>query len=471
MTAGNLNKDQHSTNSADDQQVDYGQSFGGKFLKYIDSVLDVFHRLPEVHDEVLGEIVESRLSKLRSLSEIDEATLKHIEPIVAENTKFLYSREWSISWAKAQMTKPILENFLMVVGFIILPSLALIVAISGHHLHVGNGPTFLASLSALVVFSIVIWLIARLLRFVTRQRGLGLRKIFIAAALVWMTVFSATNKSRISDLTRQDTHYVPTGIRHDYTQILWATAIHNALWIVACILVLRALSVFFDIFVRSLVLDRVTKSSSAVLYSAAVQDSLLDLVSALDGCVRAREAGKIVSISNETRTYVIDKIAEIASTIEGPWVRSLRTGYRSTDEQTARVGRKLAHSLRIWQSHAVFGGQHFKTIRDDCISFYVNALDGNWDITGVDDEGFGSLRVARYKAILRRLVAMILPVLLTFGIIRIVPTSMDGYKPYLILASILLAFVEIIALIDPDIVERINTVVNITNSIRRTPKS
>ena len=470
MTAKNLNDNQHPSDSEDGNAASHDDSVIGNVIQYFDSIFDAFHRLPEVHDEVLDEIVENRLSMLRSLPGVDACTLKRIEPAVAENTRFLHSREWSTSWAKAVITKPVLENSLMIASYVILPLGALIVALSGHHLHIGNNLTFLASILTCLIFGIVIWQIARLIRFATRRKILGIRKIVIAVTVTWLTILSTTDRSQVSALAQRYAHDIPRGVRRDYSHVLWATAIHNALWVIACILVLRALSVFFEYFIKNLILARVTKSSGAVLYSAAIQDSLLNIAFILNKNLCAREKGDLASVPNDVRTYVIDMIAEVASTIEGPWIRSLRTGYRSTDERTAQVGYNIAHSLRSWQSHAVFGGQHFETIRDDCTRSYVNTLDGNWERIAVDDESPKSLRVTRLNKILRRLTAMILPVLLAFAAVRIIPHSMDSYKPFLILASILLAFIEIIALVDPDIVERINTVVNVTNSIRRTPK-
>jgi hypothetical protein len=39
---------------------------------------------------------------------------------------------------------------------------------------------------------------------------------------------------------------------------------------------------------------------------------------------------------------------------------------------------------------------------------------------------------------------------MTYVIVRVIPTSLNSYKPYAILAAVLLTSVEIIALIDPD---------------------
>jgi hypothetical protein len=105
-------------------------------------------------------------------------------------------------------------------------------------------------------------------------------------------------------------------------------------------------------------LARVAKSSSAVMYSSAIQDMLLEIAYSLNCYLTAKDQGKIASVPYDIQAGVVDKVAEVARMIEGPWVRSLRTGSRSTDGHLAQVGQNIAHHILEWQSHAVFGGRH-----------------------------------------------------------------------------------------------------------------
>jgi hypothetical protein len=109
-------------------------------------------------------------------------------------------------------------------------------------------------------------------------------------------------------------------------------------------------------------------------------------------------------------------------------------------------------------------------VHDDCIRAYVKSLDGEWDLIANGDSAPRKSKVMQVKGIARRLVAMVLPGFMTYVIVRVMPTSLNSYKPYAILAAVLLTSVEIIALIDPDITERVSTVLNMVTAVRRSPK-
>jgi hypothetical protein len=438
---------------------------------YINGVFADFSQLPEIHQSVLDEIADRRIAMLRSLRDIDEVTYDRISPAVAENTRFLYSGVWAISWARALSTRPRLENSVMTAPFMILSLLAIIIALAGHHVRIENLPTFLASALPLLVCITCAWALARLLRLITRGKLTGIRNTLITAGLVWITSFSATKDSRVSALVqRHVSDKLPKF--HPYLKgIDWGTSVHNALWIIACFMVFRVMYIISRYIIKNMTLAHVPKSSSAVLYTSATQDKLLEIAYTIDQHLLAKEKGDIASISHDVRTEIIGMIAEVAKTIEGPWVRSLRTGYRSTDERTAQVGRNIARTVLEWQSRTVFGGQNLRDVLDDCVHAYVKAMDGHWDLISNGEDVQRKSLSARGKDIARRLTAIIFPIILTFVVFRVMPGSWDSYRPYIVLGAVLLTSIQIISLVDPDIVERINTVANVVNSVRRSPKA
>lgn len=479
MVNAEINDGQHSLNFAIDDVEEPKPSSLEAAFDYIEGIFRDFSELPEIHESVLDEIVDDRISKLQSLAQIDKGTYNRIAPIAAENTRFLYSGAWATSWARALATRPRLESSLIVtVTCGVLPLIG-VVAFGEHHVRIGNLSNLFASLFALLVFSIFLWAVMRLLRFLTKGRFIGIRNTFISVGIGWLAAFSATKGDKVSALVLRY-----SGGRSAFKHrsfivklyslsraIHWPAVVHNALWVIATFMAFRVLCIAFKFIVKNMMLARVTKSSSAVMYSSAVQDRLLEIAYILNHYLIAKDKGEIASVPYSVQAGVVDMIAEVARMIEGPWVRSLRTGSRSTDNRTAQVGQNIAHTILEWQSRAVFGGRHLGDLRDDCIHAYVKSLDGEWDLIANGDSAPRRSRVTRVKGMARRLIAIFLPGFLAYVIIRVMPISLSSYKPFAILTAVLLTSVQIIALIDPDITERVNTVLNVVTAVRRAPKS
>lgn len=356
MVNAEINDDQHSLKSAfNDAGEQKSPSLGAAF-DYIEGICQDFSELPEIHESVLDEIVDDRMSKLKSLAQIDKETANRIAPIAAENIRFLYSGAWATSWARALATRPRLESsFIIAVTYGVLP-LTGIFAFGEHHVRIGNLPTLLASLAALIVFSILIWAIMRLLRFLAKDRFIGVRNAFTSVGVGFLTALSAGEGGRISEFIMRYSGKHQTFITKLYSfsrGIHWPAVVHNALWVIAAFMTFRVLWIAFKFVVKNMMLARVTKSSSAVMYSAAVQERLLEIAYILNYYLIAKDKGEIASVPYNVQAGLMDMIADVARTIEGPWARSLRTGSRSTDNRTAQIGQDIAHTILEWQSRAV----------------------------------------------------------------------------------------------------------------------
>jgi hypothetical protein len=437
---------------------------------YINGVIEDLYEFPEIHQNALDEIVDERVAMLKSLPNIDKTTYDRIAPEVAENTRFLYSGSWDASFFKALRIKPRIENAILFLLCPILPLVTILTALVGHHVRIYNIPTVLASLVCLLALASSTWALARLLRLITRRKFTGIRTALMAAGLVWSVCFSATRGARLSTLVHQYINKIPE-ISPYLKGISWGVSIHNAFWIVACFVVYRVAYLMVRYIVKNRMLARVTKASSAVLFTSTVQENLLYIAYTIDQNISAKEKGDIASVSHDVRAEIISIISDVARVIESPWARSLRTGHDSTDDQTAQIGRNVAHAVLEWQSGVVFGGQNLREVRDECIQAYIKAMDGRWSSIYQGEDIQRKSLSARTRDALRKLAAIIFPATLAIIIFKVMPDSWDSYRPYIAIGAVLLTSIQIISLVDPDIVERVNTVANVVNAVHRPPKS
>ena len=437
---------------------------------FIDSIIEDFRGLPEVHDSVLESIVEKRVSMLHSLSMIDDTTFSRISPIVAENTKYLFSGEWALSWSWALRTKPRLQN-LGTLTLVVVVWGSVIAAFAGHHIQLANVETVCISAVAVVAFSICLWLIGKTIRFLTSTRWAGAIRLLMTVGLVWLTVSLGSDKHKIFRFFMRVEIYCPASLKKYYAIIHWPSVIHNALWVLSCVMVFRILWMFFMFVVKRLMLMRAPRSSNAVMQSATILEKLLQIAYLLDRSLLHKRSGKIASVPYKVRAEVVDLIAQVARTIEGPWVRSLRTGYRSTDQWIAQQGLNIAHGVLDWQARAVFGGHHLEAVRDACTQALIDAADGDWQKLATGDNIQRKSRLVRYREAGRKILAMAIPVPLAIVTNKFIPTAYSGYRPAILLAGILLTAVQLLAVLDPEVITRLNTVISATNTLRRPPKS
>jgi hypothetical protein len=189
-------EDKHPT-GAGTAQVDMSLSgIVESIFRYFSGVREEFLALPEVHEEVLDEIVDKRISMFRSLSRIDPETFNRVAPVAAENTRYLYSGVWGESWAKTLPTKPNIENLLMVIYIVAIPLIAAWVAFFGGHVQIGGTSTLLISLLCLAACGFLTWVLSRSLNFVSRKRWVGVQATLMAVGLIWLAVFAAKKGAR-----------------------------------------------------------------------------------------------------------------------------------------------------------------------------------------------------------------------------------------------------------------------------------
>jgi hypothetical protein len=125
--------------------------------------------------------------------------------------------------------------------------------------------------------------------------------------------------------------------------------------------------------------------------------------------------------------------------VEGPWARSLRAGYRATDERVAQVARNVAQAFRSWQAPVVFGGRRVDEVCRECVRVFVLAIDGDWDQIAQGSDAALKSRAARISAIARKPVAICLPTLAALIVDRLPVQALSSYKPVIIPVAAMLA--------------------------------
>jgi hypothetical protein len=441
----------------------------GKVVSYITGIFSDFLSLPDVHEKFLTELVETHLTGFRELPLVDDRTYERLSPILADNTRYLFSREWIVSWYRASTSNSRLGNLTMVLSLIVVPGIAVLAAIMGHHVTVSNYSTFAATLVILILFGLLARLIRSLLLSISRHHLEDQVPLVMAFISVTTTSYCGTRSGWISLELRRLRPSIAPQARATFTQINWAAATHNALWILASLYIVRSLYVLSRYAARFPILSQVRKTSREAVYSISIQDNLLYVATTLNSFLALKEKDTTFGILDDKRRHLVARIEGIARTIEGPWVKSLRTGFRSTDMQIYSIARRIASTVRGWEILAVLGGEHLPILRDKCSVAYMQAVDGNWEQIAEGDE-LHELRTVRLISLTRRIATILLPIPAAIAALRLMRQYLASYSGPILAICTLLSIIELVVLIDPNILDRINTVLNITNSVRRGQK-
>jgi hypothetical protein len=437
---------------------------------FVDGFISDFTSIGKVHEKTLDSLADNRISMLKELPQIDVETLEKISDIVAESTRSLYSREWKMSWSKALKTYPRLESVLLEAPLTVLPWIVVIIAFAGHHVWFPNFPTFVIAVLALVLCSFSVLAIVKILKILTWRRFDIARGFVAAFAMVWLTSLMARDGNVAVPYLKRYSVDAPQAIRSFLVPVNWTAALHSAIWIVSCVMIGRAAYLLGMGIVRLTILSSVSRESGGVMSTARIQDLLLTTVYTLHWHLSAVRSGEQASVPSYVRTEVIKNIAKTADMIERSWVRSVRTGYKATDQSVEQTALAVARKIRSWQPLVVFGGRNLDTVCDECVRVYLLTVDGDWSAISAESHSGKKSWSSHARNILRKLLALSSPGLSAWGLVNLPIALVATYKPIIVGSAVLVTLIELLALVDPDIVSKVNAAVSLSNFTSRSPK-
>jgi hypothetical protein len=437
---------------------------------FVDGFISDFTSIGKVHEEYLDSLADSRISMLKELPQIDAETFEKIATVVAESTRSLYSREWKASWSKAMKTYPRLESVLLGAPLTVLPWIIIIIAFAGHHVWFPNFPTFVIATLALVSCIFAVLVIVKILKVLAWGRFDIVRGFIAAIALVWLTSLMARDGNVVVPYLREHSADSPQAIRSFLAPVNWTAALHSAIWIVSCVLLGRAVYLLAMGIIRLKILSSVSRESGGVMSTARIQDFLLRIAYMLHWHLSAVRSGEQASVPDDIRNEVIKNIGKTADMIERSWVRSVRTGYKATDESVEQTALAVAKKVRSWLPLVVFGGRNLDAVRDECIHVYLLTIDGDWTAVSAEFQSSKKSWSSRARNIVRKLLALSAPGLSAWGITNLPITLVVAYKPIIVGSAILVTLIELLTLVDPDIVTKVNAAVSLSNFTSRSPK-
>jgi len=230
---------------------------------------------------------------------------------------------------------------------------------------------------------------------------------------------------------------------------------HSAMWIVACAMLGRAVYLLVMGVIRFEILSSVPRESGGVMSTALIQDRLLVIAYTLHWNLATVKSGKQASVPGSVRAQVIKDIAKTADFIKGPWVRSVRTGYKQTDEKVERTALAVAEKIRSWQALMVFGGRNLEVVCDECARVYLLTVDGDWAAISAGPYNRKKAWLSHVGKVVRKLLALSIPGFSAWIIMSLPFSPFIGYRPIVVGTAILVTLVELLALVDPDIVSSI----------------
>jgi hypothetical protein len=459
-----------SEESADSGSMASEKKKAAASSSFVDGFISDFTSVGKVHEQFLDGLADSRIGMLEELPQIDAETFERISDSVAESTRSLYSREWKVSWSKALSVYPRLESALLGVPLSVLPWIVIIIAFAGHHVWFPNFPTFVIAVLALVVCLFAVLVAVKVLNILALRRFGIVRGLIAAAGLIWLTSLMARDGSVAVPYLKEYSADAPRAIRGFLDPVNWTAAMHSAIWIVACAMLGRAVYLLAMGIIRSEVLSSVPRESGGVMSTALIQDRLLAIAYTLHRNLAAVKSGKQASVPGYVRAQVIKDIAKTADVIKGPWVKSVRTGYKQTDEKVERTAQAVAEKIRSWQALVVFGGRNLEVVCDECVRVYLLTVDGDWAAISTEPYDGKKSWLSHAGKVVRKLLALSTPGVSAWIIMSLPFSPFTGYRPIVVGTAILVTLVELLALVDPDIVTKLNTAVSLSGFVSRSPK-
>jgi hypothetical protein len=431
--------------------------------------------------EKFDSAVTDEMEKVRGLEGLADSDRDRIWTTLNDAARCYHSVHWETIFAATIETRKRMRTA-MAAGLVLLAAIFIIFIFPPPISGILNGANaFCAAMIASALFLIGKFLY---LRMPYRYSGLALA-VAVAAGFMavreysrWSVYVLAWNRASITLVPLQ------AELRAQIMSAPVAAILRLAIWIVTviCVMALAKRWVRYVGMILASTLDapysRATQQSAEMIIGFLdVSHYATKLIRRIQGFpvyneVEDEDEGEDLSrpsagglLSYDERSELSDLLDLLARLASRSWMRAMGSHHGLAGQWVAGYARRIEFFIRHQESkNVLMGTGNLAALREAMTSAMVQAADGNWHLIGSDNEYATDAIVGRRKLMLRRAIAISIPVA---GAIAAGHFLKAPYAQAIILTCLGFAGVQLLALIDPDSPLRLDVATKLVGMFKR----
>lgn len=160
-------------------------------------------------------------------------------------------------------------------------------------------------------------------------------------------------------------------------------------------------------------------------------------------------------------------LAIMAHHVHRYWKVAMRSSGTPAGERMAHNASRITYFLEYQRLRSMLGSANYIKVRQAMVTALVEAADGNWHLIGRGDEYDPVVMTARWKIFVRRLAAIALPIAAAIIVSMFARKIPSIYIQSILLICIGFAGVQVIGLIDPDALARLDLATKVSGVFKR----
>jgi len=171
------------------------------------------------------------------------------------------------------------------------------------------------------------------------------------------------------------------------------------------------------------------------------------------------------SFRNEINHDIKIHLRWLASRARKPWRQAMRSRNGSAGRWVSGQASRIEFFIRLQQSKNMLFGNNLVELRNAMVCALIQAADGDWHLIGSEPEYSHAALVGRWKVIIRRSLAIALPILVAVAATRFLRTP---YVQAVVLTCLGFTAMQLLGFLDPDAPARLDAAGRfVANALKR----
>lgn len=243
-----------------------------------------------------------------------------------------------------------------------------------------------------------------------------------------------------------------------------------AIWAIASICIFFLIGKFVNFQGMMYASQRNLGYSRVEMANAQLVISLFSISHAADLLCRELGIGtasRPLRLPSDIDRYQLGWLFEQATShVKKPWATTMARNNGAAGRWIAAQAPRIAFYLQYQKSRNILFGSNLEELRDSMTAAAIQAIDGKWHLIGAGDSKFAAtVKVYRWKSIIRRTLAIALPCVAALIVANFMPYLSSQYRNLIIFTCIGYAGVQVLTLIDPEFSGRLDTASKIMASV------
>lgn len=150
-------------------------------------------------------------------------------------------------------------------------------------------------------------------------------------------------------------------------------------------------------------------------------------------------------------------LSDMAYRVQRYWKVAMRSSSaRSAGERMAQYASDISYFLDYQRLKSMLGSANFIKLREAMVTALIQSADGNWQLIGKNEDSEPIILTTRWKTFLRRLMTIVIPVAAAIVVSLFARKIPALYIQSVLLVCIAFTIVQIIGLIDPEALARLD---------------